>query len=74
MGKSEESFVQWLVDVVTCLKQADCGAVACTRLLKHLSSGTAEASEFKLLFNAINMHGVAAVSIHSRALGLLCCY
>ena len=74
MGKSEESFVQWLVDVVTCLEQADCGAAACAKLLKHLSSGTAEASDFRVLFHPINMHGAPAVSNFSRSThGLLCC-
>ena len=60
VGNSEDSFMHWLSDVATSMKNTGLCAVACEKLLARLSSGRAESQEFQIIFKAISMHGVPA--------------
>lgn len=54
---SESSFMSWLVDVTTAMKDSGNNVAACERLLVHLRSGNAESTEFHIVAQAINMPG-----------------
>ncbi|KAK9824802.1 hypothetical protein WJX74_009932 [Apatococcus lobatus] len=55
---SESSFMGWLVDVTTAMKDLGRNEAACEQLLVHLKSGNAESTEFQVIAQTINMPGV----------------